>query len=157
MWPKIQTYRFGAGHNVTVNEERYIEMLDGWFFPNVATHDLENHWFQQDGAIPHTSNASIEKVREMFDGRILSKKGNVDWPPRSCDLTPLDFFLWGHVKALVYEDKPTTLDHLESNIERVIGEIQPIVLERVTKNWTDRLAYVKRSRGGHMPEIIFKY
>jgi len=24
------------------------------------------------------------------------------WPPRSLDLTPMDFFLWGHTKALIY-------------------------------------------------------
>jgi len=24
------------------------------------------------------------------------------WPPRSPDLTPKDFFLWGHIKALIY-------------------------------------------------------
>ncbi|GFU40181.1 hypothetical protein TNCV_4899841, partial [Trichonephila clavipes] len=45
---------------------------------------------------------------------------------RSCDLTyPLDYFLWGYVKSLVYADKPQTLDHLEDNIRRVIADIRP--------------------------------
>jgi hypothetical protein len=26
----------------------------------------------------------------------------VSWPPRSPDLNPLDFYLWGHLKSLVY-------------------------------------------------------
>ena len=26
------------------------------------------------------------------------------WPPRSPDLTPIDFFLCGHIKALTYTD-----------------------------------------------------
>ena len=26
----------------------------------------------------------------------------IPWPPRSPDLNPLDFYLWGHLKALVY-------------------------------------------------------
>ncbi|GFU32241.1 hypothetical protein TNCV_3834511 [Trichonephila clavipes] len=57
-------------------------------------------------------------------------------PPRSCDLTPLDYFLWGYVKSLVYADKPQTLDHLEDNIRRVIADIRPQMLEKVIENWT---------------------
>ncbi|GFX84750.1 hypothetical protein TNCV_125181 [Trichonephila clavipes] len=79
--------------------------------------------------------------------------GPVNWPPRSCDLTPLDYFLWGYVKSLVYADKPQTLDHLEDNIRRVIADIRPQMLEKVIENWTSRLDYIRAS---HMPEIIFK-
>ncbi|GFX14933.1 putative DD41D transposase [Trichonephila clavipes] len=77
-------------------------------------------------------------------------------PPRSCDLTPLDYFLWGYVKSLVYADKPQTLDHSEDNIRRVIDDIPPQMLEKVIENWTSRLDYIRASRGSHMPEIIFK-
>ncbi|GFW61483.1 putative LOC100569746 [Trichonephila clavipes] len=80
----------------------------------------------------------------------------VNWPPRSCDLTPLDYFLWGYVKSLVYADKPQTLDHLEDNIRRVIADIRPQMLEKVIENWTSRLDYIRARRGSHMPEIIFK-
>ncbi|GFV52000.1 uncharacterized protein TNCV_1323531 [Trichonephila clavipes] len=48
---------------------------------------------------------------------------------RSIDLIPLDYFLWGYVKSLVYADKPQTLDHLEDNIRRVIADIRPQMLE----------------------------
>ncbi|GFX38461.1 hypothetical protein TNCV_2344341 [Trichonephila clavipes] len=82
--------------------------------------------------------------------------GPVNWPPRSCDLTPLDYFLWGYVKSLVYADKPQTLDHLEDNIRRVIADIRPQMLEKVIENWTSRLDYIRASRGSPMPEIIFK-
>ncbi|GFW91161.1 putative LOC100569746 [Trichonephila clavipes] len=77
-------------------------------------------------------------------------------PPRSWDLTPLDYFLWGYVKSLVYADKPQTLDHLEDNIRRVIADIRPQMLEKVIENWTSRLDYIRASRGSPMPEIIFK-
>ena len=35
----------------------------------------------------------------------LTAGGDVAWPPRSPELTPLDFYLWGHMKTLVYETK----------------------------------------------------
>ncbi|GFX60977.1 uncharacterized protein TNCV_2366551 [Trichonephila clavipes] len=82
--------------------------------------------------------------------------GPVNWPPRSSDLTPLDYFLWGYVKSLVYADKPQTLDHLDDNIRRVIADIRPQMLEKVIESWTSRLDYIRASRGSPMPEIIFK-
>ncbi|GFY30033.1 uncharacterized protein TNCV_4073461 [Trichonephila clavipes] len=88
--------------------------------------------------------------------RLISRFGPVNWPPRSCDLTPLDYFLWGYVNSLVYTDKPQTLDHLEDNIRRVIADIRPQMLEKVIENWTSRLDYIRASRGSPMPEIIFK-
>ncbi|GFW94717.1 uncharacterized protein TNCV_4247571 [Trichonephila clavipes] len=113
-------------------------------------------WFQQDGATCHTARATIDLLKDTFGDRLISRFGPVNWPPRSCDLTPLDHFLWGYVKSLVYADKPRTLDHLEDNIRRVIADIRPQMLERVMENWTSRLDHIRASRGSPMPEIIFK-
>ncbi|GFW43566.1 putative transposable element [Trichonephila clavipes] len=87
-------------------------------------------WFQQDGATCHTARATIDLLKDTFGDRLISRFGPVNWPPRSCDLTPLDYFLWGYVKSLVYADKPQTLDHLEDNILRVIADIRPQMLEK---------------------------
>ncbi|GFW37875.1 RNase H domain-containing protein [Trichonephila clavipes] len=110
-------------------------------------------WFQQDGATCHTARATIDLLKDTLGDRLISRFGPVNWPQRSCDLTPLDYFLWGYVKSLVYADKPQTLDHLEDNIRRVIANIRPQMLEKVIENWTSRLDYI---RGSPMPEIIFK-
>ncbi|GFW46728.1 uncharacterized protein TNCV_2980841 [Trichonephila clavipes] len=113
-------------------------------------------FFQQDGATCHTARATIDLLKDTFGDRLISRFGPVNWPPRSCDLIPLDYFLWGFVKSLVYADKPQTLDHLEDNIRRVIADIRPEMLEKVIENWTSRLDYIRASRGSPMPEIIFK-
>ncbi|GFV77642.1 DUF4817 domain-containing protein [Trichonephila clavipes] len=113
-------------------------------------------WFQQDGATCHTARATIDLLKDTFGDRLISRFGPVNWPPRSCDLTPIDYFLWGYVKSLVYADKPQTLDHLEDNIRRVIADIRPQMLEKVIENWTSRLDYIRASRGSSMPEVIFK-
>ncbi|GFW87939.1 DUF4817 domain-containing protein [Trichonephila clavipes] len=69
-----------------------------------------------------------------FGDRLISRFGPVNWPPRSCDSTPLGYFLWSYVKSLVYADKPQTLDHLEDNIRRVIADIRPQIVEKVIEN-----------------------
>ncbi|GFW15016.1 hypothetical protein TNCV_983081 [Trichonephila clavipes] len=49
-------------------------------------------WFQQDGATCHTARATIDLLKDTFGDRPISHFGPVNWPPRSCDLTPLDNF-----------------------------------------------------------------
>ncbi|GFX96961.1 uncharacterized protein TNCV_1996931 [Trichonephila clavipes] len=104
----------------------------------------------------YEARATIDLLKDTFRDRLISRFGPVNWPPISCDLTPLDYFLWGYVKSLVYADKAQTLDHLEDNIRRVIADIQPQMLEKVIENWTSRLDYIRASHGSPMPEIIFK-
>ncbi|GFX91542.1 guanine nucleotide-binding protein G(o) subunit alpha [Trichonephila clavipes] len=131
-------------------------MNTNFFIPELNNHDVQELWFLQDGATCHAARATIDLLKDMFGDRLISRFGPVNWPPRSCDLTPLDYFLWGYVKSLVYADKPQTLDHLEDNIRRVIADIRPQMLEKVIENWTSRLDYIRASRGSHMPEIILK-
>ncbi|GFW45371.1 transposable element Tc3 transposase [Trichonephila clavipes] len=123
-------------------------MITNFFIPELNNHDVQELWFQQDGAICHNPRAKIDLFKDTFGDRLISRFGPVNWPPRSCDLTPLDYFLWGYVK-------PQTLDHLEDNIRRVIADIRPQMLEKVIENRTSRLDYIRASRGSPMPEIIF--
>ncbi|GFS65874.1 DUF4817 domain-containing protein [Trichonephila clavipes] len=111
-------------------------MITNFFIPKLNNHDVQKLWFQQDGATCHTARATIDLLKDTFGDSIISRFGPVNWPPRCCDLTPLDYFLWGYVKPLVYADKPQTLAHLEDNIRRVIADIRPQMLEKVIENWT---------------------
>ncbi|GFW14142.1 putative transposable element [Trichonephila clavipes] len=129
-------FKTDEGHNVTVNGDRYRAMITNIFIPELNNHDVQKLWFQQDGATCHTARATIDLLKDTFGDRLISRFGPVNWPPRSCDLTPLDYFLWGYIKSLVYADKPQALDHLEDNIRRVIAEIRPQMLEKVIENWT---------------------
>jgi hypothetical protein len=61
---------------------------------------LEKHFFQWDGAQPHTANAVLDVLNENFDDRVLSNHFpewfgyGRSWPPYSPDLNPCDYFLW---------------------------------------------------------------
>ncbi|GFX65333.1 hypothetical protein TNCV_3168801 [Trichonephila clavipes] len=99
-------FKTDEGHDVTVNGDRYRAMITNFFIPELNNHDFQGLWFQQDGATCHTARATIDLLKDTFGDRQISPFGHVNWPPRSCDLTPLDYFLWGYVKSLVYADKP---------------------------------------------------
>ena len=80
-------------------------------------------WFQQDGAIAHRARASMTAVRATFPNHVISRFGDLRWPPRSPDLSMCDFYLWGFLKLRVYAGKPRTLGELKTAIREKIQEI----------------------------------
>ena len=66
----------------------------------------------------HSAHDAIGLLKRKFGGRVISGSGPVNSLPRSCDLTPLAFFLCCYVKSLVYANKATTLKELRASIPR---------------------------------------
>ena len=83
----------------------------------------------------HTAEATLDVLSPIFGDRIISRKADVVLPFRSCNLTPLDYYLWGAVKDKCYADKKETIDALKDNIREAIGEIQLHTIDNVLKNW----------------------
>lgn len=95
-------------------------------------------WFQQDDAPCHEGTGPMLKT--MLKDKFISSNGPVHWPPRSCDLTPMDYFLWGYLRTLVYaEEKPRTVDELIMKIRQAIATIDVNMLEAVFKHWSCRI------------------
>lgn len=107
--------------------------------------DLDDPYFQQDGAPPHVSRQNIDTLRAKFDD---SLNGPDKWQPILCDLTPLYYFLWGYVRLNVYANQPATFKEHEGNIQHIIAEM----LHRVIGNWRKRVEICKRRR--HFVHII---
>ena len=63
----------------------------------------------QDGATPHTANATLELLAQKFGDRVISRRTDNPWAAHSPDLNPYDFFLWGYAKDNIYAGNPTTL------------------------------------------------
>ncbi|GFV96506.1 transposable element Tc3 transposase [Trichonephila clavipes] len=83
-------FKNDEGHNVTVNGDRYRAMITNFFIPELNNHDVQELWFHQDGATCHAARATIDLLKDTFGDRLISRFGPVNWPPRYCDLTPLD-------------------------------------------------------------------
>ena len=64
-------------------------MLTEFLWPELNVIDVEDMFFQQDSATCHTAR---ETMRVTTDKVVISRFGDQHWPPRSCDLTPMDFF-----------------------------------------------------------------
>ena len=131
--------------------------MNEFLFTKIEEEDIGNVWFQQDGATCHTAEGTFDVLRPVSENRTMSRRADVAWPPRNCDLPPLDYYLWGAVKDKCYADRPETIDALKDNIRDAIGEIQLHAIDNVLKNWTDRVGYCMANRGSYLNENIFHY
>ncbi|KAJ4432867.1 hypothetical protein ANN_21506 [Periplaneta americana] len=73
------------GNTVAVNSERYVGILRPFLQPELRRRLREIArqivWFQQDGASAHTAKNSMPVVRCMYPGHIISRRGDIPWPP----------------------------------------------------------------------------
>ena len=119
------------------------EMLE-----NVPLQVRQRLWFQHDGAPAHFSLDVREYLNNVFSNRRIGRGGPVQWPPRSPDLTPMDFFIWGEVKCLVYE---TPIDTPEELVARV-AEAATIIRER--QSFARRYQLCINVNGQHFQQLL---
>ena len=107
--------------------------------------------FQQDGAPAHYANIVRNALNEKMEGRWLGRRGSIEWPARSPDLTPLDFFHWGYLKNKVYSKKMRNLEELKSVIAMEIGKLNadPDLLQQVCASVSGRVKECMEVDGGH--------
>jgi len=72
------------------------------------------------------------------------------WPPRSPDITPLDFFLWGYVKDIVYRTKIRDINDLKQRITDAIATIDEAMLQRTWQEIDYRLDVLRATNGAHI-------
>ncbi|CAH8519229.1 unnamed protein product, partial [Dicrocoelium dendriticum] len=103
---------FFFSQNVTASS--YKEMLQTWVIPRLHAEGLlSTVWWQQDGAPAHSARTVSQFLDDTFGHRWIGRGGPLEWPARSPDMNPLDFFLWGYLKRRVYKVKPTCVEELK--------------------------------------------
>lgn len=114
------------------------------------------HWFMHDGAPAHFSILAREYLNGAYQNRWIGRGGPQFWPPRSPDLNSLDFYLWGHLKALVYVTPIETEEQLRN---RIIDGCETIrntngIFERVRRSMRRRAEACIEAGGGHFQHFL---
>ncbi|GFT29463.1 uncharacterized protein TNCV_2116661 [Trichonephila clavipes] len=78
----------------------------------------------------------------------------VPMAPRSPDLTPADFWLWGYLKSRVYLSGPSSLLELKDAIRREVSSIHPDMLHSAVAGFVTRLECLLLCGGGHVEHIL---
>ena len=156
----IGPYFFEEGDTAAaINSDRYVKMLVKFLQPKLIDLGLMtsgNLWFQQDGATAHTARKSMDVLRQMFPSRLLSLRGDIQWPARSPDLSPCDFFLWGYLKERVYKNRPKTIRELKATIESEVRKIPQEMTKKVMESFQKRLQQCVENGGHHLNGVVFK-
>ena len=108
-------------------------------------------YFQQDGAPSHNSALLREFLDENFPQRWIGTYGPVRWPPRSPDLSILDFFLWGFMKNKIYKTQYQSVAELRAAIDLTFRNLQrrPMILFNAIRRITKMCQFCIRENGRH--------
>lgn len=127
-----------------VNGANYLSFLQNILpdlLEDLPLEVLRSMIFQHDGCPAHFQRDVRGHLDEAYPARWIGRGGPVPWPARSPDLTPLDFYLWGRMKEIVYFDPVSTKEILLQRIE----EASQIIRNEITIDITTT-EVVKRAR-----------
>lgn len=112
--------------------------------------------YVQDGASAHTSNLVQHYLKDEFGLHGFVNKSQ--WPPKSPDLNPLDYWFWNALKEKVYEGRRTpftSVDQLKRRVRRVWqSAINEDHLQKSILEFKKRLNAVVQNEGG---PIVHKF
>lgn len=136
-----------------LNGRKYLQLLQNEVIPSIRRLPINFQavWFQQDGCSSHNYRAAIDFLNQTFPDRLISTHGTINWPARSCDLSPNDFFLWGFIKEEIYRhdyERARNLAELRQKIINFCANITPEQLRSMRRNLYDRFGYCLAKEGG---------
>ncbi|CAH0391520.1 unnamed protein product [Bemisia tabaci] len=139
--------------------ELYLQLLEDAVVPKMVEvlEELDAEfepWFQQDGAPAHYALVVRNFLNNEFPQRWIGRRGFIEWPARSPDLTPCDFFLWGHLKSKVFETPPADIEELKQRITEECRKITPEMLQKVREEFVNRLFYCQEVNGAQFEHLI---
>jgi len=127
-------------------------MLRSSILPAIrALYENSEVFYQQDGAPPHYHRDVRAFLDENLQGHWI---GTFEFPPRSPDLTPMDFYLWGTLKDVVYRKKPTMVGDLHAEIIRAACAAIPTnTLTEVAQSTVRRCNRCLAANGNHFEHL----
>ena len=130
----------------SITAQIYLDVLTEYVSPQLEQYQPQVI-FQQDGAPSHEV---CQFLNETFPDRWIGCDGPIPWPPRSRDITLLDFLLWGYVKDIVYRTKIREINDLQ---HRIIEAIDTVTVDMLARTWQEikyRLDIVRVTDGAHV-------
>ena len=113
---------------------------------------LNGMTWHQDGAKVHRTRKVLSYFDGQFGPRMLAMdtiQGH-DWPARSPDLNPLDFFCWGFLKSKVFSPKPQTMRELKARIIQEVADLDRSMIRRACADVANRCHKVLAAGGGYI-------
>jgi len=134
--------------------EGYLEMLRSSILPAIhALYENSEVFHQKDGAPSHYQRDVRAFLDENVQGHWIGRRGTFEFPPYSPDLTPLDFYLWGTLKDVVYRKKPATLEVLRAEIRAACAAIPINTPTEVAQSTAPHCNRCLATNGNHFEQV----
>ncbi|GBN00627.1 hypothetical protein AVEN_199877-1 [Araneus ventricosus] len=142
----------------TANGTRSDSLLRNQFIPALQQRGcVDITIFMQGGAPPHIATAVKQLLNLHFgNDRIISRHFPTAWPPRSPDLNPCDFWLWGYLKGCCVRGSDCELAELKNSITQHIHSITTETLRSVVENAVSRFQLIGENGGQHIEHFLSK-
>ncbi|XP_048511943.1 uncharacterized protein LOC125501088 [Athalia rosae] len=142
-----------------INGDRYSRRLQEFVVPAIRRIEGDTgilEWLQQDGAPPNNPNRIRDYLNQEFPDKWIGLRSpTVPWPPRSPDMTPLDYFYWPYLKNNSYDGQTVyNLDSMQHQINEISASIPQETKRNAIHAFDDRLGFCSAATGGHFEQLI---
>ncbi|GBM75461.1 hypothetical protein AVEN_98280-1 [Araneus ventricosus] len=111
----------------------------------------------QDGVPLHIATSVKQLLNLHFrNNRITSRHFLTTWTPRSPDLNPCDYWLWGYLKVVLYGGPIANLAELKNRITQHIHNITTETLQSVVEHAVFGFQFIAENGGQHIEYFLSK-
>lgn len=144
-----------------LNGDMYLDFLNNHLFEileDLTLNERRSLFFMHDGAPPHFDRRCRNWLSNHYPNRWIGRgaEAPIHWPPRSCDLNPLDYTVWSYLKEKVYATEVNSRQELENRIQRHFNDLiaDPQPFRRLMDSLEKRIHLCIRENGGHFEHLL---
>ncbi|KAJ8950218.1 hypothetical protein NQ318_006192 [Aromia moschata] len=142
-----------------LNGPAFLHFLENEFeaiLDDMPLIDRANRWFQLDGCPAHYTLLVRQWLHNHFSGRWIGRGRDCPrpWPPRSPDLTTMDFYVWGRMKSKVYAEPVNDEASLRARILQAAQEIPLAECRAAAQSVIRRCQLCIENDGGHFEQFL---
>ena len=156
-WKGVSQPFFISGNGINMNGAFYLKHLCGNLIPAFESMYPNKYFtFVQDTAPSYRANQVQNFLKQKLKCRFVK---NTDWPPKSSDCNPLDYYFWDRVHKNVYDGRycyPFATIEEKRRLRDVWDECATDLpqIRKAMKQFLPRLEAVDAKEGGSIKTVF---
>jgi hypothetical protein len=74
------------------------------------------------------------------------------WIPKSPDAAPMDYFVWGYLKRLLWRSKPKDMEGLKTALKSAWKRLPQELINKALESWPKRVYKIYKNKGAHIED-----
>ncbi|KZC05884.1 hypothetical protein WN55_06673 [Dufourea novaeangliae] len=135
----LRNLHYWASENPHTKYSNFLRDILPTLLENVPLNIRTDIWYQHDGCPAHYAHVARQVLDRQLPNRWIGRGGEFLWPPRSPNLTPLNYFLWGTLKDMVYREPITTPENMKERIREACSMLAAGTIQNAVSSLINRL------------------